>query len=67
MNEDATRSAIALLVIVGFFGLVLVILLGLVDVREPTLAKLVGLLMGYVTAMLNPIVMRYFRDGGAER
>jgi hypothetical protein len=60
MTEDMTRSIIALIVIVGFFSLVLIVLLGFVDIRDPTIAKLVGALVGYVTAVLNPIIFRYF-------
>jgi len=62
MNENLTRSLIAVLVIAGFFGLVAVVLLGFVDIQSPEIAKLVGLLVGYVVAMMNPIIMRYFRE-----
>lgn len=62
MTDDTTRAALAVLVITGFFGLVAIILLGFVDVASPEIAKLVGLLVGYVTALLNPIIMRYFKD-----
>lgn len=54
---------IAITVIVGFFVVMLAVLLGFVDVTEPTLAKLVGALFGYLTAMLNPIIVRYFGKG----
>lgn len=59
-RDDLTRSAVAVLIIAGFFAVVVIILVGLVDVREPTIAKLVGLIFGYLTAMLNPIIVRYF-------
>lgn len=61
MTDAQTRSVIAVLVIAGFFGLVLVVVIGLVDVRDPTIAKIVGTLIGYVTALMNPIIMRYFQ------
>lgn len=63
MTEDQTRSLIAVLVIIGFFGIVLIVLIGLVDIRDPVIAKIVGTLVGYVTALLNPIILRYFTGG----
>lgn len=62
MTDAQVRSVIAILVIVGFFGLVTVILIGFVDITSPEIAKLVGLLVGYIVAMLNPIIMRYFKE-----
>lgn len=62
MTEEQTRSAIAILVIVGFFALIVIVLVGFVDIRDPTIAKIVGTLVGYVTALMNPIIMRYFRE-----
>lgn len=63
VTEDQIRSIIALAIIFGFFGLILIILIGFVDIRDPTIAKVTGTLVGYVTALLNPIIMRYFRNG----
>jgi hypothetical protein len=63
MRDDLTRSIIAILVIAGFFALVAVILVGYVDIASPEIAKLVGLLVGYIVAMMNPIIMRYFKNG----
>jgi hypothetical protein len=63
VTEELTRTVIAVLIIAGFFALVAVVLLGFVDVASPEIAKLVGLLVGYVVAMLNPIILRYFRGG----
>lgn len=62
MTEDQTRSVIAILVILGFFGLVAVVLIGFVDITSPEIAKLVGLLVGYIVALMNPIIMRYFNE-----
>lgn len=57
---EHTRLIIALLVIVGFFAIVAVVLLGFVDIDSPEIAKLVGLIVGYLVALLNPIILRYF-------
>ena len=60
MTDQVTRGIIALAVVGGFFGVMLVVLLGFVDVTEPTLAKLIGLIFGYTAAVLNPVIYRYF-------
>lgn len=64
MSDDTTRSVIAIVVIVAFFALVTIILMGFVDIASPEIAKLVGLLVGYIVAMMNPIIMRYFKHDG---
>lgn len=61
MNDNNTASVIAVTVIVGFFALVIIVLMGFVDIRDPTIAKLVGTIVGYVTALMNPIIVRYFQ------
>lgn len=66
MTEAQTASVIAILVIVCFFGVVAVVLIGFVDITSPEIAKLVGLLFGYLTALLNPIIMRYFKTSKEE-
>lgn len=62
MNDQTTAAIIAFVFIAGFFVLMLVILIGFVDVTEPSIAKLTGALFGYLTALLNPIILRYFKD-----
>lgn len=62
MNDQLTAAIIAFVFIAGFFVLMLVILIGFVDVTEPSIAKLVGALFGYLTALLNPIIVRYFKE-----
>jgi len=63
MTEEQTRTLIAIVIIAGFFALVAIVLMGFVDVSNPEIAKLVGLLVGYATAALNPVIMRYFGGG----
>jgi hypothetical protein len=60
MNDQTIAAIIAFTLILGFFVLMIVILIGFVDITEPSIAKLVGALFGYFTAMLNPIIVRYF-------
>lgn len=60
MTDDWTRTLIVVMVFVAFVGLMLVVLLGLVEVSNPELAKLVGAIFGYLSGLLSPIVARYF-------
>ena len=64
MTEEITRLVISVLVVACFIAVVIVVLVGFVDVTDPTIAKLVGAVFGYVTAVLNPIILRYF--GGSQ-
>ena len=60
MNQDWTRAIIAILVVLGFFAFIGIVLFGFVDVAEPTLAKLVGLMFGDIAGLLQPIIVLYF-------
>jgi hypothetical protein len=60
MTDQMTGTLIAFAILIGFFAVVLAVLLGFVDVKEPSIAKLVGMVFGYLTALLNPVVFRYF-------
>ena len=60
MTIETTRTVIALVVILGFFAIVAIVLLGFVDIQSTELAKLVGLIVGYLVALMNPIILRYF-------
>ena len=64
MTEEQGRFIIAVLVIIGFFILTTAVLIGFVDVASAEIAKLVGLIFGYAAALMNPIIMRYFKVGG---
>lgn len=63
MNENLGPMIIAVLVIGGFFGVVVIILVGFVDIQNPEMAKLVGVIVGYLTGLLSPIIMSYFKGG----
>lgn len=56
-------TIIAVIVILGLFAIVGVVLLGFVDVANPELAKLVGLVVGWLTGLISPIVASYFKQG----
>jgi hypothetical protein len=57
---EHTRLAIALIVIIGFFAVVAVVLLGFVDIESAEISKLVGMIVGYLVGLMNPIIIRYF-------
>lgn len=63
MTQDQGALILAFLTMIGFFVVVLVVLLGFVDIGNAEIAKLVGVIVGYLTALLNPIIMSYFRGG----
>lgn len=62
MNRDQTASILAFTIIGGFFVLMIIVLTGFVRIESPEIAKLVGALFGYFTALINPIVVRYFKE-----
>jgi hypothetical protein len=42
---------------------VIIVLIGFVDISNAETAKLVGVIVGYLTALLNPVIMSYFKGG----
>jgi len=66
LTEEQTRTLIALLALAGFYGLMLIVLLGFVNVGSPEMSKLVGLFFGYAMALMNPIIVRYFKNRREE-
>jgi hypothetical protein len=63
MTDKSAATIIAIIVILGFFLVVLTVLMGFVDIENAEMAKLVGVIVGYLTALLNPVVMSYFQKG----
>lgn len=61
-----SKTVIAMSVILGFFVVVIVVLIGFVDISNAETAKLVGVIVGYLTALLNPVIMSYFKGGQDE-
>jgi hypothetical protein len=59
---EHTRLAIALIIIVGFFGIVAFVLLGFVDIESAEISKLVGMIVGYLVGLMNPIILKYFEN-----
>ena len=60
MTPDLTRAIIGITIVIGFFGFVGVVLFGYVNVLDPTIAKLVGLMFGYIGGLLQPVILVYF-------
>lgn len=64
VSEDTFRQLLALTVVGGFFLLLGVILFGLIDVESPTMAKLIGVIIGGVGAKFDVVLYRYFQNQG---
>lgn len=62
MADHLVRGFLVVSIIAGFYGFVALVLMGLVDVQSPEIAKLVGALFGYLSGMLTPVMARYFRE-----
>ena len=60
MSPDITRAVIGIIIVIGFFAFVGVVLFGYVNVTDPTIAKLVGLMFGYISGLLQPVLLLYF-------
>lgn len=65
MTEDQTRLVFAVVVVVAFTGFVMVVLMGLVAIDNPEMAKLVGATFGYLTGLITMVFTRYFRNNHA--
>ena len=61
MTREVARSLIAVLIILGFFAVVVIIFVGYVDIQNAEMAKLVGVVVGYLTGLLTPVVMSFFK------
>lgn len=60
-DEDYTAHAISFLLTGGFFAIALVALLGVADIKDPTVAAFVGTALGYAAAKLDGPLSRYFK------
>jgi len=58
--EDFIAHLIAILLVLGFFGLSFVVILGYVDLTSPVVSALVGSVIGYSVAKLDPVLVRYY-------
>jgi hypothetical protein len=58
--EDVVAHILAVLVILGFFAVIFVLLLGFVDLKQPTIATLAGTALGYAVGKVDPVLTRYF-------
>ncbi len=63
MNKEMTSTFIATIVIIGLFAIVTITLMGFVDISNPEIAKLVGVVVGWLTGLVGPIVSSYFKGG----
>lgn len=59
MTDHLTRQIVAVLMVAGFFGVVITVLI-FVDVSDPAIAKFAGAALGYLSGLLSTIIFRYF-------
>ena len=60
-GDNATPRILAGIVVLGFFGVVYSVLSGYVDgLKDPSIATLIGTLIGYVSAKADQVVSYYF-------
>lgn len=61
--EDIVAHSLGLILVSGFFVIILASLLGFVDITDPAITAFVGTALGYAAAKLDPVIGRYFRNG----
>lgn len=52
------------LLIGSFIALMATVLMGMIKIENPEIAKLIGAVFGYVTGMLSAVFAHYFRKNG---
>jgi hypothetical protein len=67
MTPEITRAIVAGIVLVGFYAFIGLVLMGLVSIENPEMAKLVGAIFGYMGGLVTPIVAMYFRSEGGSK
>lgn len=67
MNREHSRLVIAVMVIAAFIGFLMAVLMGMVAIESPEMAKFVGACFGYLGGIVTPIVMTYFRSNGEAK
>jgi hypothetical protein len=58
--------AIAITLTLGFLGFGLVVLLGFVNLSDPTASALAGSIVGFAVARLDPILAAYFNSSVSD-
>src|SRR5262245_39253642 len=56
-----TANGLAFTIVIGFFSIVGVALLGFADIRDATVAAFVGTTLGYVVGSIAPISQFYYK------
>jgi ABC-type antimicrobial peptide transport system permease subunit len=64
VSDDLARGLIVVLLIGSFIALMATVLMGMIKIENPEIAKLIGAVFGYVTGMLSAVFAHYFRKNG---
>lgn len=59
--EYRTRNIIAILLTVGFLATIAAILMGMVDLHDSTSAAFAGVMLGYISGVLTPVLGKLFK------
>jgi hypothetical protein len=60
LYADITGHFIALLLVLGFLGVVFIPIMGFVDIKDATVTAFVGVVLGYASGKAEAVVGRYF-------
>lgn len=58
--QDLVAHVLAGTVVIGFFGLAFVILLGYLDLTDSTVTSFLGVILGYTVKLTESVLVRYF-------
>lgn len=58
--KEIVGHSVALLLVIGFFIIILSAILGYVDIAHPAISLAVGSFVGYAAGNLAPVAMYYF-------
>lgn len=59
--EDMTAHGLAILIVFGFFSVVMIALLGFVDLHDASTSSFVGLVLGNISGVVATVLGRYYR------
>lgn len=61
LMNDLTAHLIAIIIVIGFFSVALVTLLGAVDISNAAVTAFVGTVLGYTVGKFDPLLVHYYK------
>lgn len=59
-SDYITRNSIAFILVVGMLGFVLLVIMGSVDLKDQSVAMLVGLILGHISSKVDRVLDKLF-------